>query len=316
MARSYASSDMMDSSARGGSRGIHRISWGAIFAGVTVIIVLHVLLGLLGVAVGLTTLDPGVSLEANPQASTVGVSAGAYWAIVAIVASFVGAWVAGRLAGIPDGTDGMLNGFVTWSVATILIIMALSSAVGGIVGGTFSTLGTAVQGIASGAQSAGSGAVSGGSALLRLLPGDLAAQAEQLFQRAQQQAPQVAGQAQQQAQQTQQQVQQATGTTSITDALQRVAAGVQEGASPQDRQAAITVISQQAGIPPQEAEQRLTQFQGSYQQAVGEARQTAQQAATAAAAAAWVSVVVLILGAVAAAFGGRLGGGSAERAAY
>ena len=84
-----------------------------------------------------------------------------------------------------------------------------------------------------------------------------------------------------------------------------------DGASPQDRDAALNVIAQQAGIPHEQAEQRLTEFQASYrnysQQAVEQARQTAQAAAETVSQVSFWSVVALVLGAVLAAIGGLLG---------
>ena len=56
-------------------------------------------------------------------------------------------------------------------------------------------------------------------------------------------------------------------------------AGVRDGASPQDRQAAVNVIAQQAGVPPEEADRRLNDFQNSYRQYVADAKAKATDAA-------------------------------------
>ena len=97
----------------------------------------------------------------------------------------------------------------------------------------------------------------------------------------------------------------------MVDAVQRVVRGVQDGASPQDRDAAINVIAQQAGIPREQAEQRLTEFQTTYRdytaQAAEQARQTAQAAAETVSKVSFGAVVALVLGAVLAALGGYLG---------
>jgi len=75
----------------------------------------------------------------------------------------------------------------------------------------------------------------------------------------------------------------ATGTTNTADAVRRAVAGAREGATPEDRQAAVNLISQQAGIPPEEAQRRLDQFQTTYRETTARAgetaRQTGQQAA-------------------------------------
>jgi ElaB/YqjD/DUF883 family membrane-anchored ribosome-binding protein len=97
----------------------------------------------------------------------------------------------------------------------------------------------------------------------------------------------------------------------MMDALQRVIRGVQPGASPQDRDAAINVIAQQAGVPRDEAERRLSQFQQTYQQysqqAAEQARQAADKAARTIAQVSFWSVIALVIGAVVAAIGGSLG---------
>ena len=157
---------------------------------------------------------------------------------------FLGAWVAGRLAGQPSTTDGMLHGVVTWAAATLVAIYLLSTAIGGLVGGAFGALGSAAQALAQGGQSLASGA-------MQVLPGDIRGQAERLFRRRPRPRP---GQAQQATQQ-------AAGGGSTVDAVQRIVRGVQDGASPQDRDAALNLIAQQAGVPRDEAERRLNEFQ-------------------------------------------------------
>ncbi|MGE3293965.1 MAG: hypothetical protein AB7O95_21575, partial [Geminicoccaceae bacterium] len=138
---------------------------------------------------------------------------------------------------------------------------------------------------------------------MQVLPDDIRSQAEQLFDR----APAAAGQVQQQAQEAQQ----AAGGGNMMEAVQRVVRGVQEGASPQDRDAAVNVIAQQAGIPREEAQQRLDQFQQTYrryaQQAEQQARQAAQAAAATVAQVSFWSVVGLVIGAILAVLGGMLG---------
>lgn len=285
---------------RGGSP-VKRISWGAIIAGVFALLAVHVLLGLLGLGTGLATVDVGGG--GTPAASGLGTGAAVWYAITAVLAAIAGGWVAGRLAGMPNRTDGMLNGLITWAVGTLVIVYLLSSTLGGIAGGALGAVGGAVQTLASSGQSLASGA-------LQVMPESVRGQAEDLFNRGAQQG-------QQQAQQTGQQAQQATGTGSTADAVQKVARGVRQGASPQDRQAAVNVIAQQAGIPPDQAEQRLSQFQGTYndavQQAQTQARQATDTAAKAVSGAAFGAFIAMLIAAIAAAFGGALGGRSVVR---
>ena len=273
---------------------VRRSSWGAIVAGIAVVLVVQLLLMLLGLAIGASTIDPASA--DTPQASTLGIGSAVWWLIATAISVFAGAWVAGRLAGMPTRTDSMLHGIVTWAAATLIGFYLLTTTVGSLVGGAFSTLGSAAQAIGQSTGSLASGA-------MQVLPDNIRTQAEGLFNR----APEAAGAVQQQANQARQ----AAGGGSTLDAVQRVVRGVQEGAPPQDRQAAINVISQQAGIPPQEAEQRLNQFQQTYrqysQQAADQARQAADAAASTVAQVAFWSVVALVIGAVLAALGGAAG---------
>jgi ElaB/YqjD/DUF883 family membrane-anchored ribosome-binding protein len=273
---------------------VRRISWGAIIAGISVVLVLQLLLTLLGLAVGASTIDPAAA--DTPQPSTVGMGAGIWWVVSTSISVFAGAWVAGRLAGMPTRVDGMLHGVVTWAAATLLAFYLLTTTVGSLIGGAFGALGTVAQTVGQSTQSQAQGA-------MLVLPDEIRTQAERLFER----APAAAGQVQQQ---TNQAVQAAGGGTML-DAVQRVIRGVQEGASPQDRDAAVNVIAQQAGIPREQAQQRLDQFQEAYRtysaQAAEQARQAADAAAQTVSQVSFWSVVALVIGAVLAGLGGSLG---------
>ena len=274
-----------------GSRPLRRISWGAIIAGVVVVLVVQMALMLLGLAIGTATIDP-VAAD-SPQASTLGIGGAAWWLCATAVSVFLGAWVAGRLAGQPSRMDGTLHGVVTWAAATLVAIYLLSTAIGGLVGGAFGALGSAAQAVGQGGQSLAAGA-------MQVLPDDIRSQAERLVE----QAPAAAGEAQQATQQ-------AAGGANVMESAQRIVRGVQDGASPQDRDAAVNLISQQAGVPREEAERRLSEFQSTYrdysQRAAAQAREAAQAAAATVAQVSFWSVVALVVGAVLAAVGGSLG---------
>jgi len=272
---------------------VRRISWGAIIAGIAVTLAVQLLLTLLGLAIGASSIDPGAG--GTPDATTFGTTTAIWWLITTAISIFAGAWVAARLAGMPTRTDSMLHGIITWAAATLLGVYLLTSTIGSLLGGAFGVLGNVASTVGQSASSLTQGA-------LQVLPDDIRSQAEGLFD----QAPAAAGQAQQQADQARQ----AAGGGSSTDAIQRVVRGVQEGASPQDRQAAVNVIAQQAGIPPQEAEQRLNQFQGTYQQYTTQAAEQARQAADATAntvsQVSFWSVLALLLGAILSAVAGAM----------
>src|SRR4051812_13390118 len=95
---------------------VRRASWGAIFAGTFVTIAVQLTLTLLGVAVGLATVQ---SLQDHSPAQNMTKSSGVWLLASGLISVWVGACVAGRLSGGPRRADGMLHGIVTWSVAMV-----------------------------------------------------------------------------------------------------------------------------------------------------------------------------------------------------
>lgn len=111
---------------------VRRASWGSIFAGLFVTLIVQVILTLLGVAIGAATIEP---LSQRNPAEGLG-TATAIWLVVSgLIALFTGAWVAGRLSGGPRRMDGLLHGVVTFSVAEVAMLLLLSSGLGAIIGG-------------------------------------------------------------------------------------------------------------------------------------------------------------------------------------
>ena len=74
-----------------------RVSWSAVFAGVVVAISFNLVLAVLGIGIGLTTID--AAQAESPQASTLGLAATVWWIVTALLSLASGGWVAGRLAG-------------------------------------------------------------------------------------------------------------------------------------------------------------------------------------------------------------------------
>jgi len=114
-----------------------RVSWGALFAGVVVAMATQLLLAALGMAIGLTALDPG------DRGSAFGVGAGVWWLLSGLIAMFLGGWTAGRLANSTRRLDAGLHGFTTWALATVVSAWMLTSALGGVMGGAWSAVSTA-----------------------------------------------------------------------------------------------------------------------------------------------------------------------------
>lgn len=111
-----------------------RISWGAVLAGVFIAIIIHITMNMLGLAIGAGALDPDAPTRGLGSATVI-------WIAVSILLGlFAGAWVSSRLAGVPDHTDGILHGLLTWAVTSLLIMWFLSSAVSNVFNGITSAL--------------------------------------------------------------------------------------------------------------------------------------------------------------------------------
>lgn len=126
----------------------HRISWGAIFAGVSLLFALSWLLLLLGTAIGV-----GIADATDLSAIGDGLGIGAIlWILVStIFSAFAGGMLAAKLAGTVDDRIGALHGLTVWSVGMLLIVVMGAAGIGGVV--------NAVSGAVSSASSMSSSAV-------------------------------------------------------------------------------------------------------------------------------------------------------------
>jgi hypothetical protein len=95
-----------------------RISWGAVFAGGVVAIAVGAMLNVLGAAVGASTIDPATP-GATPSASSLGIAGGIWFLVANLIGLAVGGYVAARLSGTSDDTDGVLHGLSVWAVGFI-----------------------------------------------------------------------------------------------------------------------------------------------------------------------------------------------------
>lgn len=125
------------------------ISWGAIFGGLASGMATFLLLALLGLAAGITAIDP----QAAEPVGQVPMLAGIWTGISMLLSAFVGGFVAARISGLSRRSDGIFHGFVTWGVSTLLFAFLVTTSVGNLLGGVFNVLGQGLQ--------AGAGAVAG-----------------------------------------------------------------------------------------------------------------------------------------------------------
>lgn len=132
------------------------ISWSAIFGGLASGMATFLLLALLGLAAGITAINP----EAAEPVGRVPLMAGIWTGISMLLSAFVGGFVAARISGLSRRSDGIFHGFVTWGVSTLLFAYLVTTSVGNLLGGVFNVLGQGLQATGS----AVSGAVQGGGA--------------------------------------------------------------------------------------------------------------------------------------------------------
>lgn len=142
-----------------------RISWSAVFAGVLVAIVTQMLLSLLGLGIGLSTIDPVE--EQNPMAG-LGIGSAIWYIVSSLLSLVAGGWVAGRLASTPRLFDGVIHGVLTWCLVTLLTLYFLTTTLGSIIGGTGRLVGGLVH-------TAGSAVASAGPGLGNMVQGQLKA---------------------------------------------------------------------------------------------------------------------------------------------
>lgn len=117
-----------------------RVSWGGIFGGVLVAVGLLLLLAALGVAVGITAVDP-----AQANLSRLGAGAGIWAGVSLLVALFIGGLVATRIGATHDGATSFFAGFLVWVVSLLLVAYLAASGVSSLAGGAFSLMGGAEQ---------------------------------------------------------------------------------------------------------------------------------------------------------------------------
>jgi hypothetical protein len=117
-----------------------RVSWGGVFAGVLVAMGVSMLLASLGLAIGVSAVDPG---QTDP--GTIGVGAAIWGGLQLLIALFVGGMVATRVGAIIDRTTGFFEGVLVWVVSLILMAYLAGSGIASVASGAFSLLGGATQ---------------------------------------------------------------------------------------------------------------------------------------------------------------------------
>jgi hypothetical protein len=267
-----------------------RMSWGAALAGGLAAVSIGAMLNVLGLAVGATTLDPATPGE-SPSAETFALVAGGWLLLANLLALAGGGWVAARLSGTADDTDGMLHGFAVWAVAFLVSFVLLGNVVAG-------TASTAFRGAASVVGGAAQGVGQAAQAMAPQLSGTL--DPERLVERLQQDL-------------------QAAGDPAAMTTEQRGAEIArilgervrQDEFAPGQRERIVQLVAAEYEIPADQAQARIAEIETRARnlatEAERQAREAAEAAANATATGAYWVFAAMLLGAAAAVIGGRLG---------
>ena len=113
-----------------------RVSWGGIFGGVMVAVGFLLLLAALGVAIGITAVDPQAT-----QLGRLGVSAAIWTGVSLLLALFLGGLVASGLGATYDRTTSFFEGFLVWIVSLLLVAYLAASGMNWMAGDTFAIMG-------------------------------------------------------------------------------------------------------------------------------------------------------------------------------
>jgi hypothetical protein len=246
-----------------------RISWGAIIAGLFLIIAVQSVLSLLGVGIGLSTVRP--SDPQNPSVEALSLGAALWWIASNWTALVIGGYVASRLAQGANAVDGILHGFVTWALALVVAIVLLAGAVSAGIGAAANVAGAVMPRPAAMASGASQG------------EGGVTAAARQLLRR------------------------QDPASMSDEAAAAEVGAGaarILAGDKDVDRDRLAQIIGAKAQISPDEAKQRLTEWEQAARQ---QAKVAADRAVQIGRSVSIWTFVVVIIGAIGACLGGWIG---------
>ena len=265
---------------------LHPMSWSAIIAGTLTALVCQLVFNLLGLGIGLSTVDANGS-GASAKAFSVGAG---LWIVLSAIATYaIGGYIAGRLSGKPLRSTAGYHGLVTWALTTVLVIFLLTSAAGSIIGGTLSAVtgafGSAGHGVSSAVQAV---------------------------------APQVSAQMDgDQLAKITDQLKAKANTPGNAAARDDAIAAVKSALSsdPDQRQQAndqaAQAIAKLTNVPVDQARTQIQGYEDKYDQLVATAKQKGTDAANAAASAAskgaLAASISLIVGALAAFFAGRFG---------
>jgi hypothetical protein len=263
------------------------VSWTAVLAGAVVAASISLLLVVLGSGLGFASASPWSHEGAS--ATTLSVMTLAWLIIVQWVASGLGGYITGRLRTKWVGVHthevffrDTAHGFVTWAVATVIVAVVVASAATTAVSGVTRAASSVASGVTTiGANAAASGAASGNGYEI-----------DSLFR--------------------------STNANPVNDqsrseALRILARGITQGEVPAaDRDYLVELVAARAGIPKEEAQQRVDSAITQLKAAEVKAREAADAARKAAASVSIFTALSMLIGAFIACVAAAIGGGQRD----
>jgi hypothetical protein len=266
---------------------LNQVSWGAVFSGATIALVMQMILNMLGVGVGLSTLD--VASGETPSAGTLSLGAGIWWVVSGIVAAAVGGYIAGRLSGKPSQSTTAYHGLIAWAVSTIIIVYLISSAASGLIGGTLSTASSVLGGAGKALGGSLETAVQTAAPSLNSMTDPMATIENKVRSASGGQDPS------------------AIRDAAVTAVRAALTGDPAQQAAATDK--AADALAKAQNIPVDQAKTQVQQYQQQYKQTVDQAKEQAKQAADTTAKTvsrgALFGAIALLLGALAAFFAGQ-----------
>lgn len=227
------------------SLGGSRVKWGAIFAGWVVGLSTQMMLTLLGLAIGAWSID----LRESQAMTGIPLGTGIWTGISMLISAFIGGYVAARLAGAYNRMDGFYHGATVWGVNWLVFAWLTTTALSFMIGGVFSTLGTAIQSVGQGVGTAASKIA--GNTNINLSVDDIRRQVESVLRATGKEELQP-GQIQKEAGAVTDKAQGGQPLNQVTDSA---LAELQQKLTALDRDAAINVMMNKLGMTRPQAEQ-------------------------------------------------------------
>jgi hypothetical protein len=119
-----------------------KISWGGVFGGVLAGIGTLMLLSSLGLAIGISAVNPH-----DTSAAAIGAGTAIWTSITLLVALFVGGWASTRLSMLWERTTALFEGMLVWVISMTLILYLTANGIGLVASSAFGLVGGASKAV-------------------------------------------------------------------------------------------------------------------------------------------------------------------------